>query len=59
MRVNSAFTGFFNNRLVVSSAIAIMMPAIFLIVLSFTKHPSRDLRMKQVNLIIRQIDQVI
>jgi hypothetical protein len=54
MRVNSAFTGF-NNRLVVSSAIAIVIPAIFFISLSFTKHSDSDLRVKQVNLIIRQI----
>jgi DNA-binding winged helix-turn-helix (wHTH) protein len=55
MRINSAFTGFFNNRLVVSSAIAIAMPAIFFIALSFTRHSESDVRAKQVNLIIRQI----
>ena len=55
MRVNSAFTGFFNNRLVVRSGIAIVMLAIFFIVSSFRKHSDRDLRAKQVNLIIRQI----
>jgi hypothetical protein len=55
MRVNSAFTGFFTNRLVVGSGIAIVMLAIFFIVLSFTEHPDRELRAKQVNLIIRQI----
>ena len=55
MRVNSAFTGFFNNRLVVGSVIAIVMLAIFFIASSFTKHSDRDLRAKQVNLIIRQI----
>lgn len=55
MRVNSAFTGFFNNRLVVSLAIAIMMPAIFFIALSFKGHYYSDPREKQVNLIIRQI----
>lgn len=55
MRVNSAFSGFFNNRLMVSLAIAIMVPAIFFIALSFTRHSDRDLRVKQVNLIIRQI----
>jgi hypothetical protein len=41
MRVNSAFT--------------IMMLAIFFIASSFTDHSDRDLRAKQVNLIIRQI----
>ena len=55
MRVNSAFTGFFNNRLVVGSGITIVMLAIFFIASSFTKHSDRDLRAKQVNLIIRQI----
>ena len=55
MRVNSAFTGFFNNRLVVGSGIAIVMLAIFFIASSFKKHSDRDLRAKQVNLIIRQI----
>jgi hypothetical protein len=55
MRVNSAFSGFFNTRLVLSSAIAIMVPAIFFIALSFTRHSDTDIRVKQVNLIIRQI----
>lgn len=55
MRVNSAFTGFFNNRLVVSTTIAILVPTIFFIALSFTKHSDSDLRVKEVNLIIRQI----
>jgi hypothetical protein len=55
MRVNSAFTGFFTNRLVVGAGIAIVMLAIFFIASSFTEHPDRDLRAKQVNLIIRQI----
>lgn len=41
MRVNSAFTGFFT--------------VIFCIASSFTEHPDRDLRAKQMNLIIRQI----
>lgn len=54
MRVNSAFTGFFTNRLLVRSGIAIMMLAIFLIASSFTDS-SRDLRAKKMNLIIRQI----
>ena len=55
MRVNSAFSGFFNNRLVAGSAIVIVMSAIFFITLSFKKHSDRDLRGKQVNLLIRQI----
>ena len=59
MRVNSAFKGFFNNRLAVGSgipiAIGIVLLAIFFIASSFTKHSNRDLLAKQVNLIIRQI----
>ena len=55
MRVNSSFTGFFANRLVVGSGIAIVMLAIFFIASSFTKHPDRDLQAKQLNVIIRQI----
>jgi hypothetical protein len=55
MRVNSAVTGFFSNRLVVRSRVAIVMLANFFIASSFTEHSGRDLRAKQVNLIIRQI----
>src|SRR5688572_16809570 len=55
MLVNSAFTGFFRNRLVGKSGIAIVMLAISFIASSFTEDPERDLRVKQVNLIIRQI----
>ena len=55
MRLNSAFTGFFNNRLVVGSGIAIVMLAIFFIASSFKEPSDPDLRAKQVNLIIRQI----
>ncbi len=54
MRVNSALTGFFTNRLVVGSGIAMVMLATFFIASSFTEHSDRDLRAKQVNLIIRQ-----
>ncbi|MDQ6476878.1 winged helix-turn-helix domain-containing protein [Dyadobacter sp. LHD-138] len=54
MRVNSAFTGFFTNRLVVGSGIATVMLAIFFIASSFTERSSRDIRAKQINLIIRQ-----
>ena len=54
MRVNSAFKGFFNNRLV-GSGIAIVMLAIFFIASSFTKRSDRNLQAKEVNLIIRQI----
>ena len=55
MRVNSVFTGFFTNRLVVRSGIAIVMLAVFFIASSFTKRSDRDVRAKQANLIIRQI----
>ena len=55
MRVNFSFTGFFKNRLVVGSGIVIVMLAIFFIASSFRKRSDRDLRAKQVNLIIRQI----
>lgn len=55
MRVNSAFTNFFTNRLVVGSGIAIMTLAIVFIASSFTIPYDRDSRVKQVNLIIRQI----
>ena len=54
MRVNSALTGFFTNRLVVRSGIATVMLAIFFIASSFTEHSGRDLQAKQVNLMIRQ-----
>jgi Transcriptional regulatory protein, C terminal len=55
MRLNSAFTGFFNNRLVMGPGVAIVMLLIFFIASSFRKHSDPDLRIKQVNLIIRQI----
>ena len=55
MRVNSAFTGFSTKRLQVGSGITIVMLAIFFVASSFTDHSSRDLRAKQMNLIIRQI----
>jgi hypothetical protein len=55
MRSNSAFAVFFNNRLVLGSGIAIVMLLIFFTASSFRKHSDPDLRMKQVNLIIRQI----
>jgi hypothetical protein len=54
MCVNSAFTGFFTNRLVVESGITMMMLAIFFITTSFTDDSDRDLRAKQVNLMIRE-----
>jgi hypothetical protein len=54
MRVNSAFTGFFTNRLVVGSGISLVLIAIFFITSSFTEHSGRDLQAKQVNLLIRQ-----
>ena len=61
MRVNSDQNSqcrprrFFNNRLASNPGVAIVMLTIFLVASSFTKHPGRDLRAKQVNLIIRQI----
>ncbi|WP_149244361.1 winged helix-turn-helix domain-containing protein [Dyadobacter sp. 32] len=54
MRVNSAFTGFFTNRLLVGSGTATAMLAIFFIASSFTENSGRDRRTKQLNLIIRQ-----
>ena len=49
MRVNSVFTGFFTNRLVVRSGIAIVMLAVFFIASSFTKRSDRDVRAKPIN----------
>lgn len=54
MRVNSAFTGFCANLLVVKSGIALVLLATFFITSSFTEHSDLDLRAKQVNLLIRQ-----
>lgn len=54
MHVNSAFNGFFINRLVVGSGIVMVLLAIFFIASSFTGHSGRDFRAKQVNLMIRQ-----
>jgi DNA-binding response OmpR family regulator len=53
MRVNSAFSAFFTDRLVVMARIAVVL-AIFVIASSFIEHSDRDLRAKQVNLLIRQ-----
>jgi hypothetical protein len=55
MRVNSAFTAFFANRLVVRSGIPIVMFAVFFIASSFEGHSDPGIEPKQVNLIIRQI----
>jgi hypothetical protein len=55
MRVKSVFISLFAHRLVVRSGIVILMPAVFFIASSFTTHPNRELRAKQVNLIIREI----
>jgi DNA-binding winged helix-turn-helix (wHTH) protein len=55
MRVNSAFRGFFNNRVMVGSGIAIVMLAILFITSSFAKRSDHDLRAKQTNIIIREI----
>ncbi|WP_051350206.1 winged helix-turn-helix domain-containing protein [Dyadobacter alkalitolerans] len=54
MRVNSALTGFFTNRLVVKSGITAVMLAMFFSTSSFVEHSGRDLRAKEVNLMIRQ-----
>src|SRR5215216_4312336 len=54
MRLNSVFARFFNNQLV-GSGIAIVMLLIFFTASSFRKHDDGDLKVKQVNLIIRQI----
>lgn len=54
MGVNSSFS-LFNNRFVEVSGIAIMMAATLFIASSFTKRIDRDLRAKEVNLIIRQM----
>lgn len=60
MRVNSSFTNFLKNQLIMRSgrpiAIGIIMLAIFFIASSFTKHSDRDiLQAKQANLIVREI----
>jgi DNA-binding winged helix-turn-helix (wHTH) protein len=55
MRVNSAFTAYFTQRLVARSGITIVMLSIFFTASSFTNRSDRDLRAKQVNLIIRKI----
>jgi hypothetical protein len=52
MHVKSVFVGFFTTRLVVGS---IVMVAILFIASSFTGRSDRELRAKQVNLIVRQI----
>ena len=54
MRVRSPFKGFF-NQLVAGSGLALVILAIFVIASSFTNHSNRDLRVKQANLIIREI----
>jgi hypothetical protein len=55
MGVNFTFKSVFNNRLAVGSGIAIVMLTIFFIASSFTKRSDRDVRTRQINLIIRQI----
>lgn len=55
MHVNSVFKAFFNNRLVVGSGIAIAILVFFFIASSFTKRSDHDLRVKQTNLLIREI----
>src|SRR4051812_25102072 len=55
MHVNLASKGLSNHWFAVRYGITIVMLSIFFIASSFTKHPDRDLRAKQVNLMIRQI----
>lgn len=55
MDVKSAFKGYFYNRWVMGSGIVTAMIALFLIASSFAKHPERDLRAKQTNIIVREI----
>jgi hypothetical protein len=60
MRVNSAVKSFFKIQLVERSGIAAIMFVIFIIASSFTPWHGRDLRSKEVNLIIRQLgDQLL
>lgn len=54
MRVNSAFKGFFNNRLTKALGVVVLF-TIFLTATSFTDTPERDLWAKRVNLMIRQM----
>lgn len=54
MSVKIAFTGFFTNLLVARYGIAAVLIAIFFLTTSFTEHTDRDVRTKQVNLMIRQ-----
>src|SRR4028119_2080541 len=55
MSVNSASSGFFSNRLVLRCSTLTMLLTIFFISSAFKKNSGRESRVKQVNLIIRQI----
>lgn len=55
MRVNSDFTSLRAGRWMAKSGIGIVLVAIFFIASSFAKDSNRDLRTKEVNLIIREI----
>lgn len=55
MPVNSVFKRFLNTLPATGSGVFIIMLAIFFLISSFAEPPDRDLRSKQVNLIIRQI----
>ena len=55
MSVNSGFKKVFYNRWTMGFAIGLGMLTILLLTSSFTKHSTRDLHAKQVNLLIRQI----
>jgi hypothetical protein len=55
MGVNSSFKGFFNHPLHVLFGRAMVMLTLFVAVSSFTKRTHRDLRAKEVNVLIREI----
>jgi hypothetical protein len=55
MSVNFALKGFLTSRLIIGSGIAVAMIVLLLVTSSFKKRSDPDLRVKQVNLIIRQI----
>jgi Transcriptional regulatory protein, C terminal len=55
MGVNSAFKGYFNNRWMVGSGIAVLALATFFLASSFTKRSDSELRAKQANLMVRQL----
>lgn len=54
MGLNFSFKDFFNNRPVLSSGIAIVMLSMLFITTAFTTRSDRDVRVKELNLRIRQ-----